>query len=409
MRTVIRNGNVLDTVSMTFVGERAVVIEDGVIVEVDERQDGKGEIDVEVDARGRFVLPGLIDGHMHFRLATMNFHALASWSEVEFGIHMAALSRNTIERGFTTVRDLGGDVTGLMRAIASGATLGPRIVRAGRMLTQTGGHGDAEGGEREVPACGCAMRSSTFSIVADGAEAVRKAARHNLREGSDFLKVHVSGGVASPSDPLDSVQYTPGELEAAVLEARHRGTYVAAHAYSAEAIQQAVAAGVHSIEHGNLIDAQTAQQLADAGSVLVPTLVTYEAMDQLGEQLGLPKANRDKNTVVYEAGLASLEIADAAGVTMGLGTDLIGETQWMQNRELAIRAEVQSAEAILRSMWDTNARLCRLEGQVGVVAPGAFGDIVVSNVNPLDDIAAFAEPSTSLSHVIQAGRLMVDR
>jgi len=215
--------------------------------------------------------------------------------------------------------------------------------------------------------------------------------------------------VASPSDPLDSVQYTPGELEAAVLEARHRGTYVAAHAYSAEAIQQAVAAGVHSIEHGNLIDAQTAQQLADAGSVLVPTLVTYEAMDQLGEQLGLPKANRDKNTVVYEAGLASLEIADAAGVTMGLGTDLIGETQWMQNRELAIRAEVQSAEAILRSMWDTNARLCRLEGQVGVVAPGAFGDIVVSNVNPLDDIAAFAEPSTSLSHVIQAGRLMVDR
>ena len=389
MRTVVRNGTVLDSESMTLIGERDVVIEDGVFVEVAEHHEQHG--DVEVDARGRYVMPGLIDGHVHFRLATMNFHALVSWTEVEFGIRMAALSRNTVERGFTTVRDLGGDVTGLMRAIAGGAATGPRIVRAGRMLTQTGGHGDAEGGDREVPGCGCAMRSTTFSIVADGAEAVRKAARHNLREGSDFLKVHVSGGVASPSDPLDSVQYTPDELEAAVTEAEHRGTYVAAHAYSPEAIQQAVAAGVHSIEHGNLLDQPTAQQMAEAGSVLVPTLVTYEAMDQLGEQLGLPKANRDKNTVVYEAGLASLEIAHAAGVTMGLGTDLIGETQTMQNRELAIRAEVQPAEAILRSMWTTNARLCHLEGRIGVVTPGAIGDLVVSRVNPLDDITAFAD------------------
>ena len=407
MRTVVRNGNLLDTGSMTVLGERDVVIDHGVIVDVLERYDGDGEIDI--DARGSFVMPGLIDGHMHFRLATMDFRAMVGWTEVEFGIRMATLARNTLERGFTTVRDLGGDVIGLMRAIAGGAAPGPRIVRAGRMLTQTGGHGDAEGGDRDVPTCGCAMRSTTFSIVADGAEAVRKAARHNLREGSDFLKVHVSGGVASPSDPLDSVQYTPGELEAAVTEAEHRGTYVAAHAYSPEAIQQAVAAGVHSIEHGNLIDLRTAEQMAEAGSVLVPTLVTYEAMNQLGEQLGLPKANRDKNTVVYEAGLASLEIAQAAGVTMGLGTDLIGETQTMQNRELAIRSDVQPAEAILRSMWHTNARLCRLVGQIGVVAPGAFGDIVVSRVNPLDDIAAFSDPTRSLSHVVQAGRIVVDR
>ena len=407
MRTVIRNGTLLDTTSMTMLGERDVVIDDGVIVDVTDRYDDRGEI--EIDARGRFVMPGLIDGHMHFRLATMNFHALASWTEVEFGIRMAALSGDTLERGFTTVRDVGGDVIGLMRAIADGVISGPRIVRAGRMLTQTGGHGDAEGGDRDVPACGCAMRSSIFSIVADGADAVRKAARHNLREGSDFLKVHVSGGVASPSDPLDSVQYTHAELEAAVTEAQHRDTYVSAHAYSPESIQLAVRAGVHAIEHGNLLDRATAQQMADAGSVLVPTLVTYEAMNQLGEQLGLPKANRDKNTVVYEAGLASLEIADDAGVTMGLGTDLIGETQTMQNREMAIRSEVQSAEAILRSMWSTNARLCHLEGRIGVVAPGAFGDLVVSRVNPLDDIVAFSDPVSSLSHVVQAGQVVVDR
>ena len=338
--------------------------------------------------------PGLIDGHVHFRLATMDFRAMAQWSEVEFGIRMATLARQTVERGFTTVRDLGGEVEGLMRAIKSGATSGPRIIRAGRMLTQTGGHGDAEGGDREVPTCACSMRSTSFGIVADGADAVRKAARHNLRAGSDFLKVHVSGGVASPSDPIDSVQYTSDELEAAVVEAQHRHTYVAAHAYTPAAIQLAVSAGVHTIEHGNLLDEQTAQKMAAAGAVLVPTLVTYEAMDQLGEKLGLPKANRMKNSTVYSAGLASLEIARRAGVTMGLGTDLIGETQTMQNRELAIRREVEPAADILRSMWITNARLCRMEGRIGIIAPGAIGDVIVSKVNPLDDIVGFSEPIT---------------
>lgn len=409
MRTVIRNGNLLDTESMSFVGERDVVVDDGLIVEVTERHEATGEIDVEIDAAGQYVMPGLIDGHVHFRLATMNFHAMVLWSEVEFGINMARLSANTVERGFTTVRDLGGDVVGLMRAIAAGSTPGPRIVRAGRMLTQTGGHGDAEGGDREVPACGCSMRGTMFSIVADGVDAVRKAARHNLREGSEFLKVHVSGGVASPSDPLDSIQYTHDELRAAVIEAEHRQTYVAAHAYSPEAIQQAVAAGVHSIEHGNLLDSETARQMAEADSVLVPTLVTYEAMNQVGQKFGLPEANRDKNTVVYEAGLASLEIAQSAGVTMGLGTDLLGETQTMQNQEMVIRSEVQTAEQILRSMWNVNPRLCHLEGRIGVVTPGAFGDLVVSRVDPLDDITAFANHTTALSYVVQGGNVVVER
>jgi imidazolonepropionase-like amidohydrolase len=407
MRTVIANGVVLDTATMSMVGERDVVIEDGLIVDVIERYDGAA--DVVVDAGDSFVIPGLIDGHVHFRLATMDFRRLASMSEVEFGIRMATLARQTVERGFTTVRDLGGDVTGLMRAIACGVTEGPRIVRAGRMLTQTGGHGDVEGGARDVPQCACSMRSTVFGIVADGPDAVRAAARHNLREGSDFLKVHVSGGVASPSDPLESLQYTPDELEAAVTEARHRDTYVAAHAYTPESIAQAVAAGVHTIEHGNLLDGSVAELMAAESAVLVPTLATYHAMQAMGPELGLPKTNRDKNAVVYEAGLASLELAPGAGVTMAYGTDLIGETQTMQNRELAIRNEVIPAPEILRSMWVTTARLCRLEGQIGVIAPGAHGDLVVSRVDPLTDLTAFADAESSICHVIQAGRVVVER
>lgn len=395
----------LDTTTMTFSDDTDVVIEGGVIADVGPHLSTKA--DVTIDARGKYVLPGFIDGHVHFRLATMDFRQLTVWSEVEFGVVMARLARDTVERGFTTVRDLGGEVSGLMSAIRHGHTIGPRIVRAGRMLSQTGGHGDTAGGHLDVPACACSFRSDNFSIVADGPEAIRKAARHLLRDGSDFLKIHVSGGVASPTDPIDSIQYTPEEIIVAVTEATHRGTYVAAHAYSPEAIEMAVVNGVHSVEHGNLIDKRTAEIVASKGAVMVPTLATYKAMNDVGGKLGLPASNQQKNVVVYESGLESLEIAVNAGVTLGLGTDLIGETQSYQNTEFAIRAEVQSAADILRSMWITNAELCHLVGKVGVVAPGAFGDIVVSNVNPLDNIVKFADHQSSLTHVIQNGKVVV--
>jgi imidazolonepropionase-like amidohydrolase len=247
------------------------------------------------------------------------------------------------------------------------------------------------------------MRHTSFGIVADGADAVRKAARHLLRDGSDFIKVHVSGGVASPSDPIDSLQYTPDELIAAVTEAQHRNTYVAAHAYTPEAIRQAVEAGVYTIEHANLIDTPTAKLLAERGSVMVPTLVTYKGMDEFGKKYGFPKTNIEKNERILAAGLSSLETAMNANVTMGFGTDLIGEVQVMQNQELAIRSEVQPTKDVLASMWQINPGLCHLQGKIGVLAPGAYGDVVVSGVNPLEDIRAFADHTTSISYVIQGG------
>jgi imidazolonepropionase-like amidohydrolase len=402
VRLRVDNAHCLDTRTMTFSSETSLLAEGGAIVALGER----ARADVAIDARGGYLLPGFIDAHVHFRLTTLNFAKLARWTEVEFGIAMAKLAGETLRRGFTTVRDLGGDVEGLLQAIASGMAEGPRIVRAGRMLTQTGGHGDAEAGPRPVPDCACAMRHTAFGIVADGTDAVRKAARHNLRDGSDFLKIHVSGGVASPSDPLESVQYTAEEIAAATEEARHRQTYVAAHAYSPESIALAVANGVHSIEHGNLIDAAAAGAMNAHGAVLVPTLVTYEAMKEVGAALGLPRANLEKNERVFAAGLASLEIARSAGVTLGLGTDLIGETQSRQNRELAIRAEVEDPKQILHAMYVVNPRLCRLEGRIGVLEPGAFADLVVCRANPLDDVRPLAEPASALSHVVKAGALV---
>ena len=347
MRTLIQNATVFDTDTLDFVGERTIEIEDGRIVAVDAA--AVANADRVIDARGRFALPGLIDAHVHFRLVSLDFRRVSTMTEVEFGIRMARLARETVERGFTSVRDTGGELRGLMSAIARGETPGPRIVRSGQMISQTGGHGDVEGGPREVPDCACQMRHSAFGIVADGPDAVRKAARHLLREGSDFLKIHVSGGVASPSDPLDSVQYTDAEVAAAVEEADHRRTYVTAHAYLPESIQMAVRNGVRVIEHGNLIDDETARTMARAGTIMVPTLVTYQAMGDLGRALGLPAANVEKNASVLEAGLRSIELAADAGIEMGWGTDLLGETQNRQNQEFAIRAEVQSARDLLGS------------------------------------------------------------
>ena len=404
MRTLIRNGHILDTQKMEMSEEQVLVLENGRIASIGEEPTGK--IDLTYDAKGGFVLPGFIDAHVHFRLASMDFRRLSRWSEVEYGIVMARLAKETLMRGFTTVRDIGGDVSGLMRAIKSGETVGPRIVRSGRFISQTGGHGDIEGGERAVPDCACQMRHTAFGIVADGVDAIRKAARHNLRDGSDFLKIHVSGGVATPSDPLDSVQYTSEEISAVVIEAKHRHTYVAAHAYSPESIKLAVTNGVHSIEHGNLIDKSAAELMAKKGAVLVPTLSTYEAMDEFGRQAGLPETNIRKNKEVYKVGLGSLEIAKEAGVLMGWGTDLIGDSQSRQCREFSIRAEVESAEDILRSMYQVNPTLCHLAGQIGCVSIGAVADLVVSKLNPLDNIRVLANSEDSLDAIFQQGRLV---
>ena len=406
MTLTILNGIVLDTERMELAGERHVTIEGERIVGVDVSPP-KLRADRVLDARGRFVLPGFIDAHVHHVITTMNFVRLQQLSPVELALGMARLAEATVRRGFTTVRDTGGQVAGLVRAIENGLCDGPRIVRSGRALSQTGGHGDVKASD--APLCACQIQSNDFSHVADGPDAVRLAARSELRSGSDFIKIMTSGGVASPTDPFDCVQYTPEEVRAATLETDHRHTYTTSHAYQPEAIQLAIENGVRCIEHGNLIDAPTAARMAELGVTMVPTLVTYKAMADIGAKVGLPERNVAKNKGVFEAGQASIEVARRAGVELGLGTDLLGEAQPWQNQELTIRADLEPAADVLRSLYVTNAKLCRLEGEIGVLAPGASGDVVVTSVDPLANLAALAEPEKALDAVVCRGRVAVDR
>ena len=238
---------------------------------------------------------------------------------------------------------------------------------------------------------------------------MRKAAREELRSGIAQLKLMAGGGVASPSDPIWMPQYSEEELRAAVEEAAAWRTYAMAHAYVPEAIGRAVRAGVRSIEHGNLIDAESAELMARRGAFLVPTLVTYERIAAVGRALRFPEASLRKLHDVIAAGLTSLEIAARAGVPIGYGTDLLGETHDHQSEELLIRARVQRPAEVLRSATLVNAELLRRSGELGVLAPGAFADLLLVDGDPLRDLSLLTGQGRHLALIARGGELVVDR
>jgi imidazolonepropionase-like amidohydrolase len=410
MRTLIVNGTLLETESMTLVGERHLVLEGDRIVDVGETRPG-GSFDYTIDARDRFVMPGFVDAHVHHVITSVDFSKMLRAGSVERALGMVRLAEGMVQRGFTTVRDAAGDVGDLIRAIDSGMSLGPRIARAGRCLSQTGGHGDITPSDRWATddACACRLNSNELSHVADGPDAVRLAARAELRAGSDFIKIMSSGGVASPTDPFDAVQYTAEEVRAITVETDHRHTYTTAHAYQPDAIMLAIEHGVRCIEHGNLLDGPTATRMAELGVTMVPTLVTYRAMRDNGAKFGMPERNLEKNQGVFEHGLNSIGVARAAGVELGFGTDLLGELQSAQNQEFAIRAELEPAADVLDSMYRVNVKLCRADGEVGRLAPGYSADVVVSNVDPIANLAGLAEPNAALASVVCRGNIVFDR
>jgi imidazolonepropionase-like amidohydrolase len=341
----------------------------------------------EIDAAGASVLPGLIDAHVHVMVSTMDFARAAAMPLTLVGVHAARALEAMVRRGFTTVRDAGGADPGIAAAVEQGVVAGPELLRVGRALSQTGGHGDTRGRSAPAATCACELVETGIAVLVDGPDAVRRAAREQLRGGSSAIKVMASGGVASPSDPIWLEAYTPEELEAAVEEAARWRTYVLAHAYTPGAIRRAVEAGVRSIEHGNLLDEPTAALLAERGTFLVPTLVTYWAIAEHGAAFGLPRWALEKVHEVLDAGRRSVERARAAGVEVGFGTDLLGEAGVFQSRELLLRAEVEPAAEVLRSATAVNARLLGRDGDLGVVAEGARADLLVVGGDPTADVS----------------------
>lgn len=403
MQTLITNANLVDcaTPEPRF---GSILVEDGAIREIGSRTVPPRECEV-IDAERRTVIPGLIDCHVHVVAGMMDLAMNAQLPAPTAVLRAARILKGMLERGFTTVRDVGGASFALAEAVAQGLTPGPRLIVCGKALSKTGGHSDGRARHDTGDPNRWAGNVGALGRVADGVDEVRRACRQELRQGASFIKVMANGGVASPTDPVAWFGYSTDELKAAVDEARDAKTYVAAHLYTAEAIVRAVECGVHSLEHCNLIDRQAAHLAAQAGAVAVPTLVTYEALAQDGPALGLPPASIAKIEDVRKAGIESLSILRDAGVTMAFGTDLLGETHVRQNEEFSIRARVLPAKEILASATTVAARLIGMEGRLGVLAEGALADLLVVEGSPLDDITILANPEKNLRLVMKQGAI----
>ena len=402
--TIVFGGcRVFDGVSAELREDMTVVVEDGRIKEVAE-----GAVRAPADAErvacgGRTLMPGLIDAHFHALLVELTVPPL---DDMPASL-LYQLARRSLEgalrRGFTTVRDAGGADLGLAMAVERGLIAGPRIFFAGRGLSQTGGHGDMRNQTRFEP-CGCAAYHGPVTQVADGVDAVRKAAREELRKGAHQIKMMVSGGVLSPTDPLWMDQYSDEEIRVGVEEAATRRTYVMAHAHTANAARRCAELGVRSIEHGTQIDAEAAEVVAAAGAFVVPTLVTLFAMIESGAEFGLPKIYADKLQGLGDDGLRSLEVCQAAGVPMGFGTDLLGPLQDRQSKEFLIRSEVLAPVDVLRSATSINAALVQRSGELGTIAPGAVADILVVDGDPLGDLGLLQEQGRHIPVIMKDGR-----
>ncbi len=398
MTTVFANGLFLDVETGGY-REGDLRVDDGIVSETGANL-AVPTAAQRVELGGAYALPGLIDSHVHVMASTADLADLARWP-VTYNAHRTArLLGQMLDRGFTTVRDMAGGDYGTWRALEEGLIRGPRLFYAGRALSQTGGHGDHRGpGEHLLdahPACG------EMSAIVDGTDEVRKAAREELRRGAHHIKVMAGGGVASPTDRIDSTQFSIAELEAAVEEAEAANRYVAAHAYTPESISRALHAGVRTIEHANLLDPATAELVTQKQAFLVMNLVTYWALHTEGRELGLPEASWRKVADVLDGGLRALELAYSAGIKIGYGTDLLGDMHRHQSREFVIRSQVQAPIDIIRSATTIGAEIVGLPGKLGTLALGAFADLIALTRDPLDDIAALTDPA-AIRYVVKGG------
>jgi imidazolonepropionase-like amidohydrolase len=382
-----------------------VLVEDNLIREVSDRPISTAAAQ-RIDIGNRTLMPGLIDAHIHVVLTEVNVRLLEDIPLTLLAAKGAVQMRAMLERGFTTLRDTGGADWGMKAAVEQGLFVGPRLFIAGAPLSQTGGHADARRRTQSALSCNCCSGLASVFSIADGVPQVIRAARDELRKGADHIKIMCSGGVASQMDPLESLQYRMDEIEAAVEEATRWGSYVCAHAYSAKAIERAVLGGVRTIEHGNLIDPPTAALMAERGAYIVPTLVAYDSLKRRGPQFGLSEYSQAKNELVLHAGVQSLDMCRSAGVKIGFGSDLLGQLQTDHCNEFLLRAEVMSAQEIIRSATLVGAEIVRREGRIGEIIPGAWADLLVVDGNPYEDLGVFRNDGGRMAAIMADGRFV---
>ncbi|SFH85605.1 metal-dependent hydrolase family protein [Albimonas pacifica] len=412
-RTLFTHVRIFDGVHEALLEDANLLVEGHLIARI-----STDEIPAEgatvIDGGGRTLMPGLIDMHAHLMHTELPYDVLLEADLIYIAIVQGQAAERMLMRGFTSFRDVGGPTFGLKRAIDEGRIAGPRIWPSGAMLSQTSGHGDYRSRAHDLP--GLPGREPHFTeswgwmAIADGRPAVLRATREQLMKGASQIKMMAGGGVASNYDPLDVVQYTEDEMKAAVEAASAWKTYVAVHAYTPEAIRQAIRAGVKSIEHAQLIDEETVRMAVEAD-------VWLSMQPFLDDEDAIPfpegSENRAKLLQMTRGTDAAYELARKHGARIAWGTDVQFDSGLAarQGKQLAKMTRWFTPFEVLRMATSGNAALLALsgprspyrEGPVGVIEEGAYADLLLVDGDPLATIDLIAEPERSFDLIMKDG------
>lgn len=367
-----------------------------------------------IDGQGKFVIPGLIDAHVHlmFESIPKTQALLADYGMLN--LIAAKAAEKQLLRGFTTVRDLGGGALSLAKAIDMGIANGPRVFASGAFISQTGGHGDF-GFPSDVPKKVGEMSYAEvngITAIADGADLVLLRAREQLRQGATQLKLMAGGGVSSSYDPIDVAQYTAEEMRAAVQAAENWGTYVTVHAYTPKAIQTAIQAGVKCIDHGQLADEETVKLMAEKN-------IWWSLQPFLDDEFANPypegSPNRAKQLMVSEGTDNAYRLAKKYNINTAWGTDCLFDANLAvnQGKQLAKMARWYTPFEVLKMATSTNARLLSLSGKrnpyllgkLGEVSEGAYADLIIVDGNPLENIELVGDPENNFKLIMKGGKI----
>ncbi|WP_410012427.1 amidohydrolase family protein [Sodalis sp. C49] len=416
--TLFQDVRIFDGKSTALSGPANVLVKNGVIARIsaDPIAVDNGDHAQVIAGNGRVLMPGLIDAHWHAFMAATPQIMLMTASPDYLQMRAAHEAGDTLMRGFTTVRDLGGPVFGLKRAIDEGLITGPRIYPSGAFISQTSGHGDFRfmfelprqpGGPLSF------SERTGIAAIADSPDEVRLRAREQLRQGASQIKLMAGGGVASQYNPLESVQYTVPEIRAAVEAAANWGTYVTVHAYTPAAIRQAVDAGVKNIEHGQLMDEDTAKLLADKGIWLsIQPLLDDEDASPLPTELSRQKAQQ-----VFAGTGNAYRLAGKYHIKTAFGTDALFDQRVAsrQGAQLAKLVRWFTPAETLKMATGDNGELMGLSGfinpypgRLGTVEEGSLADLLLVDGDPLENIKLIEDPGKNFVIIMKDGHIYKD-
>jgi len=386
-----------------------VLVQDGVIKTVSAAAIDAPDEAIVIDGGNRVLSPGFIDIHVHpvsqYPLEQQKYHPSVA------GMHAANVARFYLDHGFTTIRDAGGTHPDVARAINSGTIVGPRIFPSGAIVTQTAGHGDFRHPHDPHPTLegGSPYVNGGASVIADGVDQTLMAVRENLKAGATQIKIMGGGGVLSAFDPIHTLQPSPAEIRAAVQAAGDWGTYIMAHAYTSQAIRRLVENGVKSIEHGLLIDDETAKMVKDNDVVISTQLVVFRTAQDLP---GISENNLAKLRQVLEGQENLIRLIKKYDITTGFGTDFMYGGYVQLGREFTARGAYWTGAEVMRQATSESAKIIRMAGKLnqhgnfGEIREGWVADLLLINGEPLEDISILEDLESSLALIMKQGEII---